>query len=118
MKADERRKKTEEAKETKQQEVEKARKKRKEEEKHSKQSYRNIFSPQIERPEKGINDLLNDIIPRDDMDVSGSLGQNRKMKIRQSTVRPSISPTTVCPSVCQNFYLLFIYFKSKIRGTW
>ena len=47
-------------------------------EEHSKHSYRKIVSPQIDRPYKGINDLLNDIIPRDDMDVSGSLGAEQK----------------------------------------
>ena len=49
-------------------------KKSKEEEEQSKQLYRNIFSPKIDRPDKGINDLLDYIIPREDMDVSGSLG--------------------------------------------
>ena len=78
MKADERRKKTEKAKETKRQEREEATKKIKEEEEHSKHSYRNIVSPQIDRPDKGINDLLNNIIPRDDMDVSGSLDADQK----------------------------------------
>ena len=71
-KADKRRKKTEEAKENKWHEIEEAKKRSKEEEEHSKQSYRNIVSPQIDRPDKGINDLLNDIILRDDIDVSGS----------------------------------------------
>ena len=74
MKADERRKDTEEAKETKWQEVEEAMNNSKEEEEHSKQAYSNTVSPQIDIPDKGINDFLNDIIPRDDMDVSRSLG--------------------------------------------
>ena len=52
-------------------------KKIKEREEHSKQAYRNIISPQINRPDKGINDL-NNIIPRKDMDVSGSLGEEQK----------------------------------------
>ena len=51
--------------------------KSKEEEEHSKHAYRNIFSPKIDCPDKGINDL-NDIIPREDMDVSGSLGAEQK----------------------------------------
>ena len=45
----------------------------KEEEEHSKQAYRNIISLQIYHPDKAINDL-NEIIPREDMDVSRSLG--------------------------------------------
>ena len=52
-------------------------KKSKEEEEHSKHAYRNIVSPQIDRPDKGINDLTN-IIPREDMDVSGSFGAEQK----------------------------------------
>ena len=51
--------------------------KSKEEEEQSKQAYRNIVSPQIDRPDKGINDL-NNIILREDMDVSGSLGAEQK----------------------------------------
>ena len=50
----------------------------KEEEEHSNQSYRNTASPQIDGPDKGINNILNNIIPRDDMDVSGSLGREQK----------------------------------------
>ena len=73
-----RRKKTEEAKENKQQKIEEAMKKSKEEEENSKHSYRNIVSPQTDRPDKGINDLLDDIIPREDTDVSGSLGAEQK----------------------------------------
>ena len=52
----------------------------KDEEEHSKQSHRNIVSPQIDCLDKGINDLLNDFIPRDDMDVSRSLGVEQKDK--------------------------------------
>ena len=52
-------------------------KKSKDEEEHLNQSYRNIVSPQINLPDKGINDL-NDIIPGEDMDVSGSLGAEQK----------------------------------------
>ena len=52
-------------------------KKSKEEEEHSKKAYRNIVSPQIDRLDKGINDL-NDIIPREDMDVSRSLWEEEK----------------------------------------
>ena len=53
-------------------------KKIKEEEEDWNELYRNIVSPQIDRPNKGINDLQNDIIPREDMDVSGSLGAEQK----------------------------------------
>ena len=74
MKADERRKMREEAKENKRQGVEEAMKNIEEEEEHSKQSYSNIFSQKIDRPDKGINNLLNYIIPRYEMEVSGSLG--------------------------------------------
>ena len=62
-------------------------KKIKEEEEHSKQSYRNIVSPQIERPDKGINYLLNEIISRDDMDVSGSMGAEQKYEEVRSPQR-------------------------------
>ena len=61
-------------------------KKSKEEEEHSKHAYRNIVSPQIDRPDKGINNL-NDIIPREDMDVSGSLGAEHKDEEVQSPQR-------------------------------
>ena len=74
---DERLQKTEEAKENTQQEIEEAMKNSKEEEEHSKKSYKNILRPQIDRPDKGINDM-HDIIPREDMDVSGSLGAEQK----------------------------------------
>ena len=49
-----------------------------EEEEHPNKTYRNMASLQIDRPDKGINDLLNEIIPRNDMDVSGSLGVEQK----------------------------------------
>ena len=38
----------------------------------------NALSPQIDGLDKGINNLLNEIIPRDNMDVSGSLGAEQK----------------------------------------
>ena len=61
-------------------------KKSKEYEEHSKQSYRNIVIPQIDSPDKGI-DNLNDIIPREDMDVSGSLGEEQKYEEMRSPQR-------------------------------
>ena len=76
-KEDERRKKTEEVKKNKEQEIDEATKKSKEEKELSKQAYRNIVSPQINHPDKGIIDL-NNIISREDMDVSGSLGAEQK----------------------------------------
>ena len=85
-KADERRKYPEEAKENKRQEIEEAMKKSKEEEWYSKYSYRNIVSLQIDRPDKGINDL-NEIIPREDMDITGSLGAEQKDAEIQSPQR-------------------------------
>ena len=51
-------------------------KKRKEEKELSNQAYRNIVSPQIYHPHKGIIDL-NNIISREDMDISGSLGMRK-----------------------------------------
>ena len=87
MKADERRNETEEAKENEQQEIEEAKKKIKEEEEHSNHSHRNIVIMQIDRPDKVINNLLNDIIPRDDMDVSGSLGAKQKYEEVRSPQR-------------------------------
>ena len=52
-------------------------KKSKEDKELSKQAYRNIVSPKIDHPDKGIIDL-NNIISRKDMDVSGSLGEEQK----------------------------------------
>ena len=49
----------------------------KEEKELLKQAYRNIFSPQIDHPDKGIIDL-NNIISREDMNVSGLLGAEQK----------------------------------------
>ena len=74
---EDRQKKTEEVKKNKQQEIDEAIKKSKEEKELSKQAYRNIVSPQIDHPDKGIIDL-NNIISREDMDVSGSLGAEQK----------------------------------------
>ena len=85
-KADERQKKTEEVKKNKQQEIEEATKKSKEEEEHSKQAHRNIVSPQIDRPDKGINDLNNNVT-REDMDVSWSLGTEQKYEEVRSPQR-------------------------------
>ena len=87
MRADERRKKIKEAKENRWQEIEKPKKKSKEEEEQSNQSYMTILSLQIDLPDKRINDVLNDIIPRDDMDVSGSLGAEQKDEEIQSQQR-------------------------------
>ena len=83
-KANERRKKTEEVKENNQQEIEEAMKKSKQEEEHSNHAYRNTVSPQIERPDKGINNLK--MSP-------GHLGQNRKMRkydLRRGKVKKRI----------------------------
>ena len=46
----------------------------------------NIVSPQIYRPYKGINDM-NEIIPREDMDVSRSLGEEQKDEEVRSSQR-------------------------------
>ena len=85
-KADEIRKKTEEVKLNKQQEIEEAMNKSKEDEELSNQAYSNIVSLQIDRPDKGINDL-NDIISREDMDISRSLGAEQKYEEVRSSQR-------------------------------
>ena len=76
-KEEKRQKKTEEVKKNNQQEIDEAMKKSKEEKELSKHSYRNIVSPQIDHPDKGIINL-NNIISREDMGVSGSLGAEQK----------------------------------------
>ena len=76
-KEEERRKNTEEVMKNNQQEIDEAMKKSKEEKELSNQAYRNIFSPQIDYPDKGIIDL-NNIISREDMYVSRSLGSEQK----------------------------------------
>ena len=83
---DERLQKTEEAKENTQQEIEEAMKNSKEEKEISMQAYRNIFSPQIDHPDKGLIDL-NNIISREDTDVSGSLGAEQKDEEMRSPQR-------------------------------